>query len=108
MKQDGFQESEFDQGELKDTEGQGFWMKSDLLRAFGDLSGTDAAIINLIGELLSKLEGITASMNGKYFCCHCQITFDRDAIESHSKGGKHVREGSRQKSCIFKDLFQNR
>jgi len=50
----------------------------------------DMSIINLISELVSKLEGIISGTNGKYFCSLCQITFDKDGIESHSKGGKHV------------------
>ena len=48
--------------------------------------------INLISELLSRMEGISCDMNGKYFCSLCNITFDKNAIESHSEGGKHVRE----------------
>ena len=48
--------------------------------------------INLISELLSRMEGISCDMNGKYFCSLCNITVDKDAIESHSEGGKHVRE----------------
>jgi len=53
--------------------------------------------INLISELLSRMEGISCNMNGKYFCSLCNITFDKNAIESHSEGGKHVSELLRKK-----------
>jgi len=53
--------------------------------------------INLISELLSRMEGISCDMNGKYFCSLCNITVDKDAIESHSEGGKHVSELLRKK-----------
>jgi len=50
----------------------------------------EMSMISFISEALSKLEGINGSSNGKYFCSLCQMTFDKDNIESHSKGGKHV------------------